>query len=90
MIDGSTHRHYTADFRKFVAWCEERGRPSLPADVATLAEFVSNELASGFAAPTIGRRLAAISYMSRLAGFVVPTGNVLVRSRLNSAATAER
>lgn len=83
-IDGSTARHYAADFRRFDGWCRRNGRTGMPADLETLTAFVADELASGLANATIGRRLAAIGHISARAGFVVPVRDPRVRNMLRA------
>jgi site-specific recombinase XerD len=68
----STRRAYESDWRAFNAWCLERGLDSLPADPRVVAVFLSAEAARGCAPLTVGRRLAAIGYMHRRAGFQPP------------------
>ena len=57
-----TRRAYAADWRGFLAWCEERGTDPLPADPRLVAVFLAREAARGCAPATVGRRLAAIGY----------------------------
>lgn len=68
----STQRAYTADWRRFIAWCLTRGLDTLPADPVAVAVFLSSEAADGAAPSTIGRRLAAIGWMHRRAGLSPP------------------
>jgi site-specific recombinase XerD len=62
-----TRSAYQSDYRLFVAWCEAKGVPSLPASVETVAAFLAAAAESGKKPSTLGRRLAAIRYFHRLA-----------------------
>lgn len=72
----ATKRAYTSDWRIFVAWCDERAMPSLPAAPASVAAFLAQEADCGRARSTIGRRLAAIVFAHRAAGLIAPTEQV--------------
>ncbi len=51
---------YQADFRLFTEWCDERNLTALPADVATIALYVTDQAATRKVS-TIRRRLASIA-----------------------------
>jgi len=68
----STRRAYASDWRRFSSWCFPRGLETLPADPRVVAVFLSAEAALGAAPLTVGRRLAAIGWMHRRAGFLAP------------------
>jgi integrase len=68
----ATQRAYASDWRIFQNWCESRGLQSLPATPAIVATFLASEADSGVKTPTITRRLAAIGYHHRQAGFDPP------------------
>jgi site-specific recombinase XerD len=61
----NTIRAYRSDFAIFVAWCDARNQPSLPASPKTVADFLRDQSASAKSA-TISRRRAAISRVHRL------------------------
>jgi site-specific recombinase XerC len=69
----NTRRAYAGDFAAFQAWCAARDVSALPATAEIVAAFIGAEADRGFKASTIGRRLAAIRYAHRLAGFASPT-----------------
>ena len=69
----ATKRAYTSDWRIFVAWCDTRAITALPAAPTSVAAFLAEEADGGVARSTIGRRLAAIVFAHRAAGFVAPT-----------------
>jgi site-specific recombinase XerD len=71
----NTRRGYRADFD---AWCAVRGVSPLPAAAETVAGFLAAQAEAGFAAATIGRRISAVSYAHRLAGYETPTNSNLV------------
>jgi site-specific recombinase XerD len=68
----STRKAYATDFRLFRAWCAAKGVSALPAAAETVAAYLAAE--AKMAKPsTLGRRVAAIRYAHRLAGFPLPT-----------------
>src|SRR5260370_3593649 len=71
----ATQAAYGSDFRIFEVWCAARGLSALPATAAALCGFLADEAAAGRRASTLGRRLAAISYFHRAAGYDTPTGD---------------
>jgi len=68
----ATQRAYAADWRRFDQWCTARSLDTLPADPRVVAVFLAAEADAGAAPVTIGRRLAAIGWMHRRAGFQPP------------------
>ena len=68
----STQRMYASDWRIFVAWCDARAISVLPADPRAVATFLAAAADNGSKPATIGRRLAAIGYHHRQAGFEPP------------------
>ena len=68
----STQRAYAGDWRRFSAWCLDRGLETLPADPRAVAVFLSAEAQTGSAPLTVCRRLAAIGWMHRRAGLQPP------------------
>ena len=68
----STQRAYASDWRRFSAWCADRGLDTLPADPRVVAVFLSAEADAGSAPLTVGRRLAAVGWMHRRAGLQPP------------------
>ncbi|PBN42896.1 site-specific integrase [Sphingobium sp. D43FB] len=78
----ATRRAYASDWEIFTLWCDERGIESLPTTPAAVAIFLSSQADSGLKKPTIGRRLAAIGYHHRQAGFDPPqerTGGAAIK-----------
>jgi site-specific recombinase XerD len=70
----ATQAAYDSDFRIFEGWCAARGLSALPATAAALCGFLADEATAGRRASTLGRRLAAIRYFHRAAGYDTPTG----------------
>src|SRR3954466_6408195 len=64
----STRRAYDGDWRRFSAWCLDRGAPALPASAALIAVYLSALAGFGKAPPSIGRALAAIAHTHKRAG----------------------
>ena len=76
----ATRRAYGTDFSIFRAWCEERQLDAIPASPATVAAFLAHEASRNVKASTIGRRVAAIRYAHKLAGFDTPTDDERVKA----------
>jgi site-specific recombinase XerD len=76
----ATRRAYGADFQIFRAWCEGRQLDAVPASPATVAAFLAHEASRNVKASTIGRRVAAIRYAHKLAGFDTPTDDERVKA----------
>lgn len=76
----STRKAYATDFRLFVAWCETKSTPSLPAAPEAVAAFLAAESSFGVRPSTLGRRLAAIRYAHKLAGLPSPTDAEAVKA----------
>ncbi|RZK36402.1 MAG: hypothetical protein EOO61_10430, partial [Hymenobacter sp.] len=69
----NTQRAYAGDWRRFITWCREHGRASLPADVPTMAAFVTSLAEADKKVATIQRHCAAVSKAHHLAGYPTPT-----------------
>jgi integrase len=72
----ATRRAYQSDWAIFAAWCDARKLDALPTTPAAVATFLAYEAQAGVKTSTIGRRLAAIGYRHRLAGFVAPQQDI--------------
>lgn len=81
-LSASTMRAYKVDWREFQDWCAARGRPSLPASPATVANFASMLADGGKRVPTIARKMAAIRFFHRGAGQDNPTDHAGVAAIL--------
>lgn len=69
----NTQRAYAGDWQRFTSWCLEHGRESLPADVPTIAAFVTSLADSNKKVSTIQRHCASISKAHVLARLPTPT-----------------
>jgi site-specific recombinase XerD len=78
----ATRRAYRSDFEIFTAWCTARGVASMPAAPETVKVFLASQAIGGTKASTLGRRVAAIRYAHKLAGFEPPTNSELVKVEL--------
>jgi site-specific recombinase XerD len=78
----STRRAYQSDFDLFYTWCDANGLSVLPADPETVAAFLASEAKRGIKPSTIARRLAAIRYVHKLAGYEPPTSSEAVKATL--------
>ncbi len=65
---GSTRKAYAADARDFADFCSAHALPFLPTNPETVALYISH-LAAHVTVATIRRRLAAITYTHREAGY---------------------
>lgn len=62
---------YATDWASFSSWCEGMDVSAMPADPATVANFLANQ-AQRYAPSTVGRRLAAINKAHQLRGHTPP------------------
>jgi site-specific recombinase XerD len=85
----ATQTAYGSDFRIFEVWCAARGISALPASAESLCAFLADEAAAGRRASTLGRRLAAIRYFHRAAGYDTPTDDEKVRGLTSPYRQAE-
>ena len=81
----ATLKLYVGDWARFVAWCREQGRPSLPASSDTLAAYLV-DIAPGLSRGALGRRRSAISTMHRQAGLPTPLLSPPTHKALRTAA----
>jgi hypothetical protein len=79
-----TRRLYAADWATFETWCRQAGRVWLPADAATVADFLTDAAAT-ISAGALGRRAAAIAARHRAGGHPAPTTDPAVRAVLRGA-----
>ena len=68
----STRRAYEADWKIFMAWCQQHGVDPLPASADAVAVFASADADAGTNPRTIGKRISAIAYYHRQSGYVPP------------------
>ena len=81
----ATLKLYAGDWARFVAWCREQGRPSLPASSHTLAAYLVDS-APGLSRGALGRRRSAIGTMHRQAGLPTPVLKPAIHKALRTAA----
>lgn len=67
----NTRKAYQSDWRAFTAWCEAHELPALPADPRTVVLYLA-DIADTFKVSTLGRRLASISQVHKMAGHTSP------------------
>ena len=79
----ATQDAYESDFRIFESWCHPRGLNPLPATAESLCAFLADQATLGKRASTLGRRLAAIRYFHRAAGYETPTSDEKVKAVLS-------
>lgn len=76
----ATQKAYRSDFAIFRAYCTARGLAAMPAAAETVMGFLSAEAKGGAKASTLGRRVAAIRYVHKLAGHEPPTNSEAVKA----------
>jgi site-specific recombinase XerD len=79
----ATQEAYGSDFRIFESWCRPRGLSALPATAESLCAFLADQATLGKRASTLGRRLAAVRYFHRAAGYETPTSDEKVKAVLS-------
>jgi site-specific recombinase XerD len=79
----ATQEAYGSDFRIFESWCRSRGLSALPATAESLCAFLADQATLGKRASTLGRRLAAVRYFHRAAGYETPTSDEKVKTVLS-------
>lgn len=77
-----TLKSYAADFRDFSDFCQGRGVEAVPADPATVFEYVKARLDDQQKRATVRRKLAGIKFVHRMAGATDPTGQEGTRQLL--------
>jgi site-specific recombinase XerD len=77
----NTMRAYRAAWRAFAAWCEAEGRPALPADPLTVADYLAFA-AQAHKASTLAVHLAAIAAAHKAAGQPDPTADERVAATM--------
>jgi site-specific recombinase XerD len=79
----ATQAAYRSDFAIFESWCQARGISALPASAESLCGFLADQVSIGKRPSTLSRRLAAIRYFHRAAGYETPTGDEKVKAVLS-------
>jgi len=69
----NTIRAYRADMQEFIRYCGEHGQAALPAEPATVAQFMMTMSGRGIKTSTIRRKNTAISAVHRYASLADPT-----------------
>jgi site-specific recombinase XerD len=75
----NTRRAYRSDWRQFEAWNIARNLTALPAAPATIGRYLADMADMGKKPATIQRRLVAIAYAHRLAGYDLDTRHPAIR-----------
>ena len=78
---------YRSDLQNFIAWCVERGHVWAPADPATVARFIDDQIRT-LSIATIKRRFEAIKFAHRMLDLPSPAASSEVRLALRRAARA--
>ena len=75
----ATRRAYASDWRDFLDWCHRSGLQPLPAAPEAVADYLAQLADRELKASTIGRRVAAITWVHRQNDLVPPTSAELVK-----------
>lgn len=75
----NTRRAYRSDWRQFESWCSGHGLDALPASPATVGIHLAAMADRGYKPATIQRRLTAITYAHRAAGYELNTKHPAIR-----------
>ncbi|MYA41634.1 MAG: hypothetical protein F4Z31_07775 [Gemmatimonadetes bacterium] len=59
----NTRRAYRSQWRRFAAFCLDRGEPALPAHPATVADYLTARAEQGVKVPTLRQAAAAIAHV---------------------------
>lgn len=78
----ATVRAYSGDWRRWTAWCEERGVVPCPGAPAAVAAYLAELAEEGLSVSTICRALSAISQGHGIAGFESPRRSSVVSNTL--------
>lgn len=81
----ATRRAYAGHCKRFQAWAEGQGLPSLPTGEGVLAEYIAALVEEGRKVSTIQQAIAAISAAHEAAGFPGLTKSPLVKRALAGA-----
>jgi site-specific recombinase XerD len=76
----ATRRAYESDFRDFKGWCDGHRLCCLPAEIETVALYLTQCAHKGLKVSTIDRRAAAIAFAHRRVGREPPTNAEVVKS----------
>ncbi|WP_141106657.1 site-specific integrase [Hymenobacter gelipurpurascens] len=82
----NTKRCYTADLRSFHDYCKHYHVTHLPAEVTTVAGYVSQMSDRGMKLASIRRHVATIAKLHQLAGKLSPTGHEALQVVLDGIA----
>jgi site-specific recombinase XerD len=74
----NTVRGYQSDWQEFIAWCDQRSRPPLPAAAATITGYLTELARHGAKVGTMSRRLSAIKFAHQLRNLPDPTRHARV------------
>ena len=82
----ATRTAYRIHWRAFMSWSEQHGRPAMPADPRTVADYAAELAQAGAKLSTIRLKLAAVSNAHRAAGAPNPVTTELVRKTMQGIA----
>ena len=82
----NTRRNYTGGFRRFSAWCQDRGNLALPAAPKIVEIYLSLRAESGLTLGTVRGDRAAISFAHRERDLADPCNSNLVRKNMKGMA----
>lgn len=63
----ATRRAYNVQFDKYTGWCQEIGRPALPASAETIVEYIAYMREDGYSVSSLEQAMAALTLAHRAA-----------------------
>ena len=78
-VPANTQRAYDAQNRRFIAWCDDRGIPSVPCDEQMLATYLCHRASTCRMATVEGSRSAIVA-MHLAAGYTSPAGELVAKA----------
>lgn len=89
-LSPATRKAYLSDIKVFVDWCDEMSQQAMPADPATVADFLAAQADEGINSSTLNRRMAAIKYGHEAKGHESPTGDKLIGTTLKGIRRSQK
>jgi len=78
---------YRSDLENFIAWCDDHGHEWVPAEPATVARFIDEQI-EALSISTVKRRVEAIKFAHRMFDLPSPASSSEVRLAIRRAARA--
>src|SRR6478609_6412326 len=82
-LSRATRVAYAEDVRAFAQWCQQRALQPMPAQPEAVCAHISSMATRGMKPSSIARRVAALRWAHRQAGYEPPTASEQVRATLS-------